>query len=117
MVEKQKRLKKNISFSEHEKDIYDFLEEQGNASAFIKKLIREQMYLQRGIMGAVVNYNKETKVDVVPQETQLVNNNNNNILETNNIKNDETVVNSQDYTVVMNLTKEDLENKALIPEI
>ena len=34
-----KRLKKNISFSPSEKDIYDFLSEVPNASALIKELV------------------------------------------------------------------------------
>lgn len=39
----EKRLKKNISFSPNEKDIYDFLGEVPNASALIKKLVLNHM--------------------------------------------------------------------------
>ena len=53
MAETQKRLKKNISFSAHEKDIYDYLEKQGNASAFIKRLILNQMMIDRGMVSPV----------------------------------------------------------------
>lgn len=37
------RLQKQISFSEHEKDIYDYLSSQKNASAFVKRLILNHM--------------------------------------------------------------------------
>ena len=48
MSEKPKRLKKNISFSEHERDIYDYLDKKGNASAFIKRLIlKRNLILKR----------------------------------------------------------------------
>lgn len=38
------RKTKNISFSEHEMDIYNFLCECDNASALIKKLVYNYMY-------------------------------------------------------------------------
>lgn len=41
------RLRRQISFSQHEKDIYDYLDECNNASALIKKLVREHMLLEK----------------------------------------------------------------------
>ena len=70
MSETTKRLKKNISFSAHEKDIYDYLEEQGNASAFIKRLILNQMMIDRGIVAPVViKSSTESDNQNVPQGT------------------------------------------------
>lgn len=43
MATTNKRLKKNISFSPSEKDIYDFLTEQPNASSLIKELVLRYM--------------------------------------------------------------------------
>lgn len=37
------RLQKQISFSKHEKDIYDYLSEQENESGFVKRLILNHM--------------------------------------------------------------------------
>lgn len=66
MAETPKRLKKNISFSEHERDIYEYLDKQGNASAFIKRLILNHMLMEQGvIVPRVVFQEKEN----VPQET------------------------------------------------
>ena len=66
MAETPKRLKKNISFSEHERDIYEYLDKQGNASAFIKRLILNHMLMEQGvIVPRVVVQEKEN----VPQET------------------------------------------------
>lgn len=39
-----KRLIKQISFSDHERDIYDYLVEQPNASALLKKLAYAYMH-------------------------------------------------------------------------
>lgn len=66
MAETPKRLKKNISFSEHERDIYEYLDKQGNASAFIKRLILNHMLMEQGVIvpRAVVQEKKN-----VPQET------------------------------------------------
>lgn len=66
MAETPKRLKKNISFSEHERDIYEYLDKQGNASAFIKRLILNHMLMEQGvIVPRVVVQEKKN----VPQET------------------------------------------------
>ena len=43
-----KRLQKQISFSECERDIYDYLSEQKNASAFVKRLILNHMIENKG---------------------------------------------------------------------
>lgn len=70
MAEKPKRLKKNISFSEHEKDIYEYLDGVKNASALIKRLVYNHMIMEQGLVTPVVvtapsgNSNPE-----VPQET------------------------------------------------
>lgn len=49
MAEKPKRLKKNISFSEHERDIYEYLDGIKNASALIKRLVYNHMILEKGV--------------------------------------------------------------------
>lgn len=41
------RLRKQLSFSEFEKDIYDYLENCKNASALVKKLVREHMIVEQ----------------------------------------------------------------------
>ncbi|GAA0093038.1 hypothetical protein UT300009_30680 [Paraclostridium bifermentans] len=41
------RLRRQISFSQHEKDIYDYLDECNNASALVKRLVREHMLLEK----------------------------------------------------------------------
>lgn len=41
------RLRRQISFSQHEKDIYDYLDECSNASALVKRLVREHMLLEK----------------------------------------------------------------------
>ena len=69
MAETPKRLKKNISFSEHELDIFEYLNRQKNASAFIKKLIRNQMIIDEGIVSVQV-VTVEPKKENVPYETQ-----------------------------------------------
>ena len=69
MAETPKRLKKNISFSEHEKDIFEYLNRQKNASAFIKKLVRNQMIIDEGIVSVQV-VKVEPKKENVPCETQ-----------------------------------------------
>lgn len=50
MENKPKRLKKHISFSKHEKDIYDYLEKQENASALIKRLVYNHMILEQNLI-------------------------------------------------------------------
>lgn len=69
MAETPKRLKKNISFSEHELDIFEYLNRQKNASAFIKKLVRNQMIIDEGIVSVQV-VKVEPKKENVPCETQ-----------------------------------------------
>ena len=69
MAETPKRLKKNISFSEHELDIFEYLNRQKNASAFIKKLVRNQMIIDEGIVSVQV-VKVEPKKENAPCETQ-----------------------------------------------
>ena len=69
MAETPKRLKKNISFSEHELDIFEYLNRQKHASAFIKKLVRNQMIIDEGIVSVQV-VKVEPKKENVPCETQ-----------------------------------------------
>ena len=54
MAEKPKRLKKNISFSEHERDIYDYLDGVKNASALIKRLVYNHMIMEKGLVAPVI---------------------------------------------------------------
>ena len=86
-----KRLKKNISFSPSEKDIYDFLGQVPNASALIKELVLGYMLEigyyksldERIKKNRVYNYTQrinydiqtqknetETSVATVPQQTE-----------------------------------------------
>lgn len=69
MAETPKRLKKNISFSEHELDIFEYLNRQKNASAFIKKLVRNQMIIDEGIVSVQV-VKVEPKKENVPSEPE-----------------------------------------------
>lgn len=57
------RKTKNISFSEHEMDIYNFLCECDNASALIKKLVYNYMHGIGNDVGSVVTKKQETKVE------------------------------------------------------
>ena len=128
MVETPKRLKKNISFSEHELDIFEYLNKQKNASAFIKRLIRNQMILDDGIVSVQV-VTVEPKKESAPVETV---DSEVNEPEENNIKHEETNTNEPEKNsgedsgtgedgeipvVEMNFTDEDLENKSILPEL
>lgn len=128
MVETPKRLKKNISFSEHELDIFEYLNKQKNASAFIKKLIRNQMILDEGIVSVQV-VTVEPKKESAPVKTadsEVKELSKVNEPEENNIKHEETNTNepekdsgedSETPVVEMNFTEEDLENKSILPEL
>lgn len=71
MEDKPKRLKKHISFSAHEKDIYDYLEKQGNASAFIKRLILNNMIMeQTGVAPVVIQTDKNEQKNEKPKEPE-----------------------------------------------
>lgn len=77
----EKRMKKNISFSEHEKDIYKYINEQKNASGLIKKLIRTHMLMEKGLVVPVqvdapavtqgTNTDEEPEVEVVEPEVEV----------------------------------------------
>lgn len=69
MIEKPKRLKRNISFSAHEKDIYDYLNGLDNASAFIKRLVLNHMLMEKGVVAPVV-FTPENEKPEVFQEIQ-----------------------------------------------
>lgn len=68
MCNQPKRLKKNISFSEHDKDIYDYLNSVKNASALIKRLVYNHMILEQGLVVPAVA-TLETNKQVQEQET------------------------------------------------
>ena len=55
------RIKKNISFSEHEKEIFDYLTKCGNASALIKKLVYKHMILTGYLDDAIVSEKEKLK--------------------------------------------------------
>ena len=120
MAETTKRLKKNISFSEHDRDIYDYLNKQGNASAFIKRLILQHMMMEQGILvpqavKPVEVKTEETKVELekkdVPCETQQPEE-----TKVEESKVEETKDN-KNFTVYTTFTPEDLENKSLVPDL
>ena len=125
----EKRLKKNISFSEHERDIYEYLDTVGNASAFIKRLILNHMLMEQGIVvPRVVVKDKED----VPQGTDDKENNNNKTEQSNEPNEplepseDETTESNEDEVVEpndpstnggMELSEEDKINQGLLPNI
>lgn len=45
--------KKNISFTDDEEYLYDFLVSKGNASKYVKKLLKRQYYIEKGFSGLV----------------------------------------------------------------
>ncbi len=137
MAETPKRLKKNISFSEHERDIYEYLDKQGNASAFIKRLILNHMLMEQGIVvpRAVVKDKED-----VPQGTDDKETNNNETEQSNEPSEplepsedevvesteDETTESNEDEVVESNetqtnggmeLSEEDKINQGLLPNI
>lgn len=116
MVETQKRLKKNISFSAHEKDIYEYLEQQGNASAFIKRLILNQMMIDRGIVAPIVTKVKEQEVNVQCETPNKDNQTEEVVIVTSDEpqeKDDKELV----MTVETKFTKEDLETLNILPDL
>ena len=73
MAKTPKRLKRNISFSAHEKDIYDYLDGVDNASALIKRLVYNHMIMEQGLVTPVAPVIVKSSVkndnQNVPQET------------------------------------------------
>ena len=121
MAETPKRLKKNISFSEHERDIYEYLDKQGNASAFIKRLILNHMLMEQGIVvpRAVVKDKED-----VPQGTDDKETNNNETEQSNEPSEplepseDEVVESNETQTDGgMELSEEDKINQGLLPDL
>lgn len=122
MAETQKRLKKNISFSAHEKDIYDYLEKQGNASAFIKRLILNQMMIDNGIISPIV-----VKVEEQEENVQCETSNKDNQQEEVTVPSNEPKDNSdnessdelqsEELTVETDFTEEDLETIQVLPDL
>lgn len=111
MTETPKRLKKNISFSEHELDIFEYLNRQKNASAFIKKLIRNQMIIDEGIVSVqvvTVEPKKEQVVNVSQEET-----------EPEETEDEISITTDEDNTPVtqIELSEEDLENQKFLPDL
>lgn len=106
------RLRKQISFSPHEQDIYDYLDKCKNASALVKKLVKEHIIIERlKNQGAIdkdafivdFDYNKsnfQTKA------------NNKDLNDDNEIlKNTETKTNTDDIHINTNTdTKEELDD-------
>lgn len=104
MTTTNKRLKKNISFSDHEKDIYDYLDKT-NASALVKKLVREHMIIERltkqGVLVSnnVINTGKltvETDNNRKADNINVTNNNSSRSNGNNNIHGTDTSNNSGD---------------------
>ena len=126
MAETPKRLKKNISFSEHELDIFEYLNRQKNASAFIKKLIRNQMIIDEGIVSVqvVTVEPKKEQVVHVPQKEIEPEVTESQVTEPEEIS-DNTAENESSITiedglqplVEMKLSDEDLENQDLLPDL
>lgn len=67
-----KRLKKNVSFSEHEEDIYDYLcNDVKNASALIKRLVYNHMIVEKGLVAPSnlkINFQNKEEVDDKEEE-------------------------------------------------
>lgn len=121
MAETQKRLKKNISFSAHEKDIYDYLEKQGNASAFIKRLILNQMMIDRGIVSpTVIKVGVEEKEGNVQCETSNEDNQQTekqNTEEVTTVNSNEPEESNEELTVETSFTEEDLKTIQVLPDL
>lgn len=72
------RLQKQISFSKHEKDIYDYLSEQENESGFVKRLILNHMIehqmeeKQKGVKSTKKKVNKVKKQKEKPAEVEEI---------------------------------------------
>ena len=112
----EKRLKKNISFSEHERDIYEYLEKQGNASAYIKRLILNQMMIEQGlVVPRVVETSKpkETDADKQPKEPNMEVSQGT----STNIESNVTVVIQSQEGTGMQFSEEDKENIQLLPDL
>ena len=128
MAETPKRLKKNISFSEHERDIYEYLDKQGNASAFIKRLILNHMLMEQGV---IVPREVVQEKENVPQETDSKETEQSNeplepsaeevveTVEDETTKSDDEVVESSEPPTDggMQFSEEDKENIQLLPDL
>lgn len=122
MAETQKRLKKNISFSAHEKDIYDYLEKQGNASAFIKRLILNQMMIDNGIISPTVVKVKEQEENVQCETSNKDNQQEEVTVPSNEPKDNSDnessdELQSEELTVETDFTEEDLETIQVLPDL
>jgi hypothetical protein len=102
MAETPKRLKKNISFSDHEKDIYDYLGRQKNASALIKRLVLQHMIMEKG--GVAPKVEKTTN----KQDEKI---------ETGKDTLQEMQQQNENPVIETKFTDEDIENKNLIPDL
>ena len=121
----EKRLKKNISFSEHERDIYEYLDTVGNASAFIKRLILNHMLMEQGVVvPRVVVQEKEnvTQGTNDKQTDEVVTQETNNketeqpkevIVKPKNPPSDEEIA----KILGMKFTEEDKLNQQLLPDL
>lgn len=132
-TETPKRLKKNISFSAHEKDIYDYLEGVGNASAFIKRLVLNHMLMEQGLVVPTVvskpvennteqtesQESQESQEPEVPQESEVVEETDSPAEEVEEEVNEEIEENedASEPSVEMEFTEEDLEIKEIMPEL
>lgn len=129
-TETPKRLKKNISFSAHEKDIYDYLEGVGNASAFIKRLVLNHMLMEQGLVVPTVvskpvennteqTESQESQEPEVPQESEVVEETDSPAEEVEEEVNEEIEENedASEPSVEMEFTEEDLEIKEIMPEL
>lgn len=118
MAEKSKRLKKNISFSPHEKDIYDYLDSVENASALIKRLVYNHMIMEKGLVAPRVEVKDKNIKQETQEESDVTNNDETSVTieetdETEEIV-DETV---EEPKVETAFTKEDLETIELLPDL
>lgn len=57
----EKKLKINVSFPKYDKHIYDFIKEQENPSAFVRKLVEAYM---NGVVGNLMLQNQNTNVNL-----------------------------------------------------
>lgn len=125
-MSEQKRLKKNISFSEYERDIYDYLNSVKNASALIKRLVYNHMLLEKGLIIPTV-----ANVDMSKQEIVTETKEPEKIKEKENIKNTENekeeqlkdatdeqaITMDEEPKVPTEFSDEDLINKEILPDL
>lgn len=118
MAEKPKRLKKNISFSPHEKDIYDYLDTVENASALIKRLVYNHMIMEKGLVAPRVEVKDKNIKQETQEESDVTNEDETSVTVDETAETEETVdETAEEPKVETAFTKEDLETIELLPDL